>query len=55
METEEFENAIIVDIQIVPINYRYYIAVNYMYGCLINCRAETIKEAVNLYEEQLHR
>lgn len=42
-------------IGIVPPNYRYEIAIEFMYNCFANERADTVKEAVNLYEEQLHR
>ena len=39
----------------VPQDYRYYIAVNYIVDCLQKGRADSMKEAINLYEEQLHR
>lgn len=43
------------EIQIVPSNYRYVIAVQYIVESFQNRRADTLKEAINLYEEQLHR
>lgn len=42
-------------IHILPPNYRYALAAEYIYNCFLNSRAYTIQEAVNLYEEQLHR
>ena len=42
-------------IHILPPNYRYALAADYIYQCFLNSRAYTIQEAVNLYEEQLHR
>ena len=39
----------------VPQDYRYYIAINYIVDCLQKGRADSMKEAINLYEEQLHR
>lgn len=42
-------------IHILPPNYRYALAADYIYNCFLNSRAYTIQEAVNLYEEQLHR
>ena len=39
----------------VPEKYQYYIAVNYIYDCLKNGRANSLKEAINLYEEQCYR
>ena len=39
----------------VPEKYRYYIAVNYIYECLRDGRASDLKEALNMYEEQMHR
>lgn len=43
------------DIAVLPPNYQYSIAAEYIYTCLINQRASTMSEAINLYEEQLHR
>lgn len=39
----------------VPEKYQYYIAVSYIYECLKNGRANSLKEAINLYEEQCYR
>ena len=39
----------------VPEKYRYFIAVNYIYECLRDGRASDLKEALNMYEEQMHR
>lgn len=36
-------------------NYRYFMAANYIKECFINGRAKRLAEALNLYEEQLHR
>lgn len=43
------------DIQIIPVDYRYSMAVEYIYSCLLNQRAATIGEAINLYEDQIHK
>lgn len=41
---------------IIPVSYQNnYQAVAYITSAVMNERADTIKEAVNLYEEQLHR
>ena len=42
-------------ISIIPEQYRYPLATNYIYEVLSNGRADSMKEALNLYEEQLHR
>lgn len=42
-------------LQVLPPDYRYAMASNYILSILINCRADSIKEAVNLYETQLHQ
>lgn len=42
-------------ISVLPETYRYYIAANYIYNTLNDGRADNMKEALNLYEEQLHR
>lgn len=39
----------------IPEYYRYPIAITYFYQALINGRADSLKEAINLFEEQLHR
>lgn len=46
---------IVEDIQIIPQDYRYPLAVEFIYKCLLNQRAQNISEAVNLYEDQLHK
>ena len=43
------------DITILPPDYQYSMAAEYIYSCLRNQRANTIGEAVNLYEDQLHK
>ena len=48
-------NANIQYVNLIPPNYRYPLALNEIYSYLVNLRAESWKEAVNLYEEQLHR
>lgn len=42
-------------INIVPQKYRYLLAVNFFVEVLENGRADSMKEAMNLFEEQLHR
>lgn len=42
-------------IVVVPENYRYLMAVECMYGYFVNRRADSLKEAINLYEEELYR
>ncbi len=37
-----------------PPDYRSWVAVFYMHDAVENYRADTLKEAINLYEEQLH-
>lgn len=51
----ELINIISAKINIVPPNYQYLMAIEYMYSYFCNGRADTIKEAVNLYEEELFR
>ena len=43
------------DITVLPPDYQYSMAAEYIYSCLRNQRANTIGEAVNLYEDQLHK
>lgn len=40
---------------VLPPDYRYYMAAEYIYNCFRNDRADTMREAVELYEEQYHR
>jgi len=42
-------------IEFLPQPYRNYSATSYMAIAVGKCRADTFKEAANLYEEQLHR
>lgn len=42
-------------ISIIPERYRYPLATDYLVDVLICGRADTMKEALNLFEEQLHR
>ncbi len=42
-------------IEFLPMQYRNLQAVSFMYLAVGNGRADTLKEAINLYEEQLHR
>lgn len=42
-------------IEMIPEKYRNLEAVSYMYLAVCNGRADTLKEVINLYEEQLHR
>lgn len=39
----------------IPRDYRYYYAVNFFENVLINGRADSMKEAINLYENHLHQ
>ena len=43
------------DTDIIPPNYRYKQAMEYIYDALWNQRALTMQEAVNLYEDYLHK
>lgn len=43
------------DIDILPRDYRYYYAASYLESALINGRADSMKEALNLYETHLHQ
>jgi len=52
---EKSVNSNIQYVNLIPPNYRYPLALNEIYSYLANLRAENWKEAVNLYEEQLHR
>ncbi len=40
---------------VLPQEYRYFIAVDYIYRCLTDGRADSLKEALNLYVEQRDR
>ena len=42
------------DIDIIPQAYRYRQAMDFIYQALINQRAMTMQEAVNLYEQEIH-
>ena len=42
-------------LEFIPPHYRNYSAVLFMAHAVGNCRADDLKEAINLYEEQLHR
>lgn len=42
-------------LEFIPPRYRNYTAVLFMAHAVGNCRADSLKEAINLYEEQLHR
>ena len=42
-------------ISLMPRDYRYYDAVAFFENALANGRADSMKEAINLYEEYLHR
>lgn len=41
--------------EVLPEAYRYYSAALYVHQVLVNARADSLKEALNLYEDQLHR
>lgn len=42
-------------INLMPRDYRYYDAVSFFENALTNGRADSLKEAINLYEEHIHR
>ena len=42
-------------INLMPRDYRYYDAVAFFESALANGRADSMKEAINLYEETIHR
>jgi len=52
---EEILNAKIEYVNLIPPDYRFPLALNEMYSYLLNGRAESWKEAINLFEETLHR
>lgn len=39
---------------IIPANYQYPIAIDYIISCFENKRANSLKDAINLFEQQLH-
>lgn len=54
-KAEQFISENIHYIEFLPMQYRNLQAVTFMYLAVGNGRADTLKEAINLYEEQLHR
>ena len=50
-----YENNNCQELYCVPSQYRYFVAISYIYECLNNGRASDLKEALNLFEEQMHR
>lgn len=40
---------------VLPEPYRYYTAVHYIQQTLVHGRADSLKEAMNLYEDQMHK
>ena len=54
-DRQQLINSLSNNIGIIPPKYRTLMAVQFIYESLSNMRAETMKEAINLYEEQLHR
>lgn len=55
MTLEEFLKSNMELLNILPKNYRYPLAANFIAEVLENGRADSLKEAYNLYEEQIHR
>ena len=53
--SEYVKNNSIPELFVLPEDYRYYIAVEYIYSCLNDKRADNLKEALNLYVEQKDR
>lgn len=43
------------EISFIPADYRYPLAVNYLVQCFRDSRAETMNEALSMFDEQLHR
>lgn len=39
----------------IPPKYCYYFSVNYMLETMINQRSDSLKEAINIYEDQIHK
>ena len=54
-ERDRFLNEYAYVLDFLPEDYRDVMAVGYMEECIRNLRADTLKEAINLYEEQKHR
>ena len=54
-ERNEFVNANKHILQFLPEEYRNATAVIYMEQAVRNCRADSLKEVINLYEDQLHK
>jgi len=52
---EDTINANIQYVNLIPPNYRYPLALDEIYSYLVNFKAESWKEAVNLFDTQLHR
>ena len=43
------------DLTVIPPDYQYPLAIEYIYSCIRNQRAASMGEAINLYEDQLHK
>ncbi len=54
-EQTYISNNICDEMFVLPEDYRYYTAINYIYRTLMDGRADSLKEALNLYVEQLDR
>jgi len=55
-ERKQFvQNRFCVELLVLPPDYRYALACSCILSCFQNMRADTMKEAVNLYVEQLDR
>ena len=54
-EVEKYGEAYRHLLDFLPTKYRNFQATSYMFMAITDQRAETLKEAMNLYEEQLHR
>lgn len=53
LETFQKSNCHVLDF--LPHRYRNYTATLFLANAVANCRADTLKEAINLYEQQLHQ
>ncbi|SHI28660.1 zinc-ribbon domain-containing protein [Butyrivibrio fibrisolvens DSM 3071] len=53
--TQYIKNNYCEELLVLPDDYRYYIAAEYIYKCLVEGRADSLKEALNLFVEQKDR
>lgn len=53
--SEYFDKVNCEELYCLPEDYQTYEAANFIYGCIVNRRANSLIEAINLYEEQCYR